>query len=119
MKHRKPLVMDKEMLELTDEVREVILREEEVVYVNDLPTITRFDTEPIITQTDKNGRTYLVPQEKRYTQKEFTKAELNHLLYLIEANEREGWYWGNKEHYWKRSSLLKEKLKDIENIESI
>lgn len=28
MKNRKPFVMDKEMLELTDEVREIILREE-------------------------------------------------------------------------------------------
>jgi len=28
MKHRKPFVMDKEMLELTDKVREVILKEE-------------------------------------------------------------------------------------------
>lgn len=80
MKNRKPFVMDKEMLELTDKVRKVILKE-----------------------------------EKRYTIKEFTKAELNHLLYLIEANEREGWYWGNEKHYWKRSSLLKEKLKNIKN----
>lgn len=28
MKNRKPFVMDKEMLELTDKVREIILREE-------------------------------------------------------------------------------------------
>ena len=90
-------------------------KEQKVVYINDLPTTTIFYNEPIITQTDKDGRTYLVPQEKRYTIKEFTKAELNHLLYLIEANEREGWYWGNEKHYWKRSSLLKEKLKNIEN----
>ncbi len=39
-----------------------------------------------------------------------TLAEINHLLCLIDDNEREGNYWGNKQHYWKRSERLKQKL---------
>lgn len=39
------------------------------------------------------------------------KAKVNHLLSLLEINEREGWYYGNKEHYLKRHSELKTELK--------
>ena len=82
-------------------------KEQEVIYVNDLPTTTIFDTQPIITQTDKNGRTYLVPQEKTYTLKEFIEDKelhkqvllrasilgafdqtVNHILYKIRAMEK-------------------------------
>lgn len=40
----------------------------------------------------------------------FTKAEINHLLGLIETNERERVYWGNEKHYWNRSAKLKDML---------
>lgn len=39
------------------------------------------------------------------------KAKVNHLLGLLEINEREGWYYGNKEHYLKRHNELKTELK--------
>jgi ATP sulfurylase len=39
------------------------------------------------------------------------KAKVNHLLGLLEVNEREGWYYGNKEHYLKRHNELKTELK--------
>tara|TARA_R110000782_G_C14782063_1_gene410063 strand:+ start:1042 stop:1191 length:150 start_codon:yes stop_codon:yes gene_type:complete len=39
------------------------------------------------------------------------KAKVNHLLGLLEVNEQEGWYYGNKEHYLKRHNELKNKLK--------
>ena len=39
------------------------------------------------------------------------KAKVNHLLGLLEVNEREGWYYGSKEHYLKRHNELKTELK--------
>ena len=39
------------------------------------------------------------------------KAKVNHLLGLLEVNEREEWYYGNKEHYLKRHNELKTELK--------
>ena len=39
------------------------------------------------------------------------KAKVNHLLGLLEINEREGWYYGNKEHYLKRHNELNTELK--------
>ena len=47
-----------------------------------------------------------------------TKAEISHLLYLIEVNERDEWYYGNKEQYWKRSERIKEKLNEETNMGS-
>lgn len=41
----------------------------------------------------------------------FTNAEINHLLSLIEANERDGWYYAPRDQYWKRSERIKAKLK--------
>jgi len=44
------------------------------------------------------------------------KAKVNHLLGLINDNETEGFYYGNKKHYQKRHEELKEELnKLIEN----
>jgi hypothetical protein len=40
-----------------------------------------------------------------------TEAEIGHLLHLIHRNEE--WdkiFYGNAEHYWKRSSRVKQKL---------
>lgn len=42
-----------------------------------------------------------------------TIAELNHIHGLLDMNEEEGWYFGNKEQYWKRHERLKEKLQDL------
>ncbi|WP_299526017.1 hypothetical protein [uncultured Lutibacter sp.] len=42
---------------------------------------------------------------------QFTKAEVNHLLGLLEINEREGFYFGNKQHYFNRHDKIKNKLK--------
>lgn len=39
------------------------------------------------------------------------KAKANHLLGLLEVNKREGWYYGNKEHYLKRHRELEQALK--------
>jgi len=39
------------------------------------------------------------------------KAKANHLLGLLELNEREGWYYGNKKHYLKRHKELTQSLK--------
>ncbi len=40
-----------------------------------------------------------------------TKGKINHLLGLLDVNEREGWYYGNKEQYLKRHNELKAELK--------
>ena len=39
-----------------------------------------------------------------------TKAEKNHILYLLEDNYRRGEYYGNKEQYWKRHDRILKKL---------
>ena len=39
-----------------------------------------------------------------------TKAEISHLLSLIEVNEREGWYYSPKEQYWRRSKQNKKEI---------
>jgi hypothetical protein len=44
----------------------------------------------------------------------FTKAEIRHLLYLIEVNERDGWYHSPREEYWKRSDRIKKHLMEKE-----
>jgi len=40
----------------------------------------------------------------------FTPAEVSHILNIIDHNERDGIYSGNRDHYWKRSNRIKEKL---------
>lgn len=40
----------------------------------------------------------------------FTMGEINHLVVLLMENEREEWYYGNKEQYWKRHKSILEKL---------
>lgn len=42
----------------------------------------------------------------------FTKTEKHHILSLIQDNEREGNYYGNREQYWKRSDRIKATLKE-------
>ncbi len=46
----------------------------------------------------------------RMTAIKLTKAELDHIMHLIEMNEREGEYYGDPKQYWKRSLTLKQKL---------
>lgn len=48
-----------------------------------------------------------------------TKAKIHHLLYLLEQNEREGWYFGFKEHYIKRHKQLKSDLEELETKEEL
>lgn len=43
----------------------------------------------------------------------FSPVEINHLLYLIEDNENNGFYIGNKAQYWKRSDRIRMKLLQI------
>jgi hypothetical protein len=43
-------------------------------------------------------------------QLKLNKAKVGHLLELLEANEREGAYYGNKKHYEKRHNELKADL---------
>ena len=40
----------------------------------------------------------------------FSIGEINHLIVVLMENEREGWYYGNKEQYWKRHQSILEKL---------
>ncbi len=42
--------------------------------------------------------------------KNLTKGKIHHLLGLLETNEREGWYFGNKEQYWNRHRELEAEL---------
>jgi len=44
-----------------------------------------------------------------------SKAEIKHILSLIEVNERDGWYYSPKGQYWDRSNKIKRKLKDMLN----
>jgi hypothetical protein len=39
-----------------------------------------------------------------------SSAKINHLLNLLEVNERDEWYYGNKKHYWERHNELKKDL---------
>lgn len=51
---------------------------------------------------------------------ELSLAEAEHLLHLIEVNEREGWYYGWDKQYWSRSNKIKTKLGDtIEQLTNI
>lgn len=40
----------------------------------------------------------------------FSESELSHILTLISENHREGWYYGPRDQYWKRSDRIKEKI---------
>jgi hypothetical protein len=42
-----------------------------------------------------------------------TKPEAEHLLTLIQNNEREGSYYAPKGQYWARSNRIKAKLQEI------
>lgn len=42
-------------------------------------------------------------------------SEVGHILSLLEQNERDGWYYGNEKHYWKRHESIKKQL--TESIE--
>lgn len=42
-----------------------------------------------------------------------TEVEANFILTLIENNENEGWYYGNKEQYFKRLERVKAKLEKV------
>ena len=42
--------------------------------------------------------------------KNLNKAKIHHLLSLLEANERDDWYYGNKIQYWNRHRELKAEL---------
>jgi hypothetical protein len=41
-----------------------------------------------------------------------TEEEVNHILTLIDNNEQEGFYYGNKKQWEKRSERIKELLSD-------
>lgn len=42
-----------------------------------------------------------------------TKAEINHLLELLESRRLEESYYGNKEQYEKRAERIKQKLENL------
>lgn len=44
-----------------------------------------------------------------------TIVEANHLLYLIQDNEIEGSYYGNKDQHDKRANRIKNKLREAIN----
>ena len=39
-----------------------------------------------------------------------TVTEVVQLLNLLEKNERDGEYWGNREHYWRRHKRIAAEL---------
>ena len=45
--------------------------------------------------------------------KSLTKSKLHHLLNLLENNEREQWYCGNRAQYWNRHRVLKAELEQL------
>ncbi len=50
--------------------------------------------------------------KERGTAINLTKPEINHLLGLIECNERSGEYTAPLEQYWLRSDRIKSKLRE-------
>lgn len=51
------------------------------------------------------------PKEKKVIHKRtFSMGEISHLVAILMENEREGWYYGNKEQYWKRHQSILDKL---------
>jgi len=46
----------------------------------------------------------------------FTQVEKETILTLLEKNIEEGWYYGNKEQYFKRLQKIKEKLEELERV---
>lgn len=40
----------------------------------------------------------------------FTLPEVSHILGLIQSNESDGTYYGNRNEYWLRSNRIKAKL---------
>jgi hypothetical protein len=45
----------------------------------------------------------------------FKQSEIIHLLTLIEKRKQDGWYYGKKEKYEKRESVIHNKLKTAAN----
>jgi hypothetical protein len=116
MKHRKPFVIDKEMLELTDEVREVILREEK-----------RYTIKEFIEDEEKHKQVLL-----RASVLGAFDQTVNHILYKIRAMEKLSdeeideielmlyRYFVPKDYRLDDEPPTEAKsLEDIENIESI
>lgn len=116
MKHRKPFVMYKEMLELTDEVREVILREEK-----------RYTIKEFIEDEEKHKQVLL-----RASVLGAFDQTVNHILYKIRAMEKLSdeeideielmlyRYFVPKDYRLDDEPPTEAKsLEDIENIESI
>lgn len=48
----------------------------------------------------------------------FKHSEISHLLRLLEDNEREGFYFGRKDFYWKQHESIKNKLQIAANTSS-
>lgn len=48
--------------------------------------------------------------EKEHKKPKFTDVEISHIVSVLMENEREGWYYGNKEQYWKRHQRILDKL---------
>lgn len=51
-----------------------------------------------------------IKQKEKIHKRTFTIGEINHLLNLLLDNEREQWYYGNKEQYWERHKRILEKI---------
>lgn len=50
-------------------------------------------------------------KEKKVIHKRtFTMSEISHIVAVLMENEREGWYYGNPEQYWKRHQSILDKL---------
>lgn len=116
MKNRKPFVMDKEMLELTDEVREIILKEKK-----------KYMTKEFIEDEEKYEQVLL-----RASVLGAFDQTVNHILYKIRAMEKLSdeeideielmlyRYFVPKDYRLDVEPPVEAKsLEDIENIESI
>ena len=49
-------------------------------------------------------------ENKKIHKRTFTMGEISHIVNVLMENEREGWYYGNKEQYWKRQQSILDKL---------
>jgi len=53
------------------------------------------------------------PDQSKKKTKKIPSSWVNHLLYLIEFNERENTYTAPKDQYWIRSERIKAWLKEV------
>jgi hypothetical protein len=46
---------------------------------------------------------------------ELNESEIEHILYLIEVNRKEGWFTGNEKRYWRAIRGIEKKMQNPSN----